>query len=77
MGGPRGHVVDTVALAQSLSQSAWASVDGEWSFSQTLRHLVFATDIWLGRAILGSDDFHPLGLEPVDDVVADDAGFRQ
>ena len=28
------------------------SVDGEWSFAQTLRHLVMATDIWLGRAIL-------------------------
>ena len=28
------------------------SVDGEWSFAQTLRHLVHATDTWLGRAIL-------------------------
>ena len=28
------------------------SVDGEWSFAQTLRHLVLATDMWLGRAIL-------------------------
>ncbi|WP_211331423.1 DinB family protein [Flaviflexus salsibiostraticola] len=65
----------TVAQALSLPESALAeSVDDEWSFSQTLRHLVFATDIWLGRAILGSDDFHPLGLEPVDDVVADDEG---
>jgi hypothetical protein len=27
-------------------------VDGEWSFAQTLRHLVMATDVWLGRAIL-------------------------
>ena len=26
------------------------SVDGEWSFAQTLRHLVLATDTWLGRA---------------------------
>ena len=25
------------------------SVDGEWSFAQTLRHLVHATDVWLGR----------------------------
>jgi hypothetical protein len=38
------------------------SVAGEWSFAQTLRHLVFATDVWLGRAILGSDQpFHPIG----------------
>ena len=27
------------------------SVDCEWSFAQTLRHLVFATDVWLGDAI--------------------------
>ncbi len=26
------------------------SVAGEWSFAQTLRHLVLATDVWLGRA---------------------------
>ena len=38
------------------------SVDGEWSFAQTLRHLVMATDTWLGRAILGIEQpFHPLG----------------
>ena len=29
------------------------SVDGEWSFIETLRHLVFATDSWIRRAILG------------------------
>jgi hypothetical protein len=28
-------------------------VDGEWSFIQTLRHLVFATDAWIRRAMLG------------------------
>ena len=28
------------------------SVGGEWSFAQTLRHLVMATDTWLGKAIL-------------------------
>jgi hypothetical protein len=39
------------------------SVDGEWSFSQTLRHLVLATDMWLGRAVLEIEQpFHPLGL---------------
>ncbi|MEO6511778.1 MAG: DinB family protein [Nocardioides sp.] len=38
-------------------------VDGEWSFAQTLRHLVHASDIWFGKGILGADDpFHPLGL---------------
>jgi len=38
------------------------SVDGEWSFAQTLRHLVLATDMWLGRAILQiGQPFHPVG----------------
>lgn len=38
------------------------SVDGEWSFAQTLRHLAFATDAWLGKAILRRPQpFHPLG----------------
>jgi len=40
------------------------SIDGEWSFAETLRHLVHATDIWLGKAVLGRSeaDFHPLGV---------------
>lgn len=38
------------------------SIDGEWSFAQTLRHLAFATDAWLGKAILRlPQPFHPLG----------------
>jgi hypothetical protein len=38
------------------------SVEEEWSFAQTLRHLVFATDAWLG-AIVGDDrPFHPWGV---------------
>ena len=38
------------------------SVGGEWSFAQTLRHLVMATDAWLGRAILAiGRPFHPIG----------------
>ncbi len=39
-----------------------ASVAGEWSFAQTLRHLVMATDTWLGRAVLDlPDPYHPVG----------------
>ncbi|MEQ7128554.1 DinB family protein [Actinopolymorpha sp. B11F2] len=39
------------------------SVAGEWSFAQTLRHLVLATDMWLGRAVLEIEQpFHPIGL---------------
>lgn len=38
------------------------SVAGEWSFAQTLRHLVFATDVWLGRAVLDLEQpIHPIG----------------
>ncbi len=37
------------------------SVAGEWSFAQTLRHLILATDIWLRKAVLGEDQrFHPI-----------------
>jgi len=38
------------------------SVDGEWSFAQTLRHLVMATDTWFRKAILEIDQpYHPIG----------------
>jgi hypothetical protein len=38
------------------------SVDREWSFAQTLRHLVFATDVWLGDAILHREQpYHRYG----------------
>jgi DinB superfamily/Pentapeptide repeats (8 copies) len=43
-------------------------VDDEWSFIETLRHLVFATDAWVRRAMLGDPKpWHPLDLPP-DDV---------
>ena len=43
------------------------SVDGEWSFAQTLRHLVMATDTWLGRGILEIDQpYHPIGQPNVE-----------
>jgi len=39
------------------------SVDDEWSFIETLRHLVFATDAWLRRGVLGDPSpWDPLGL---------------
>jgi hypothetical protein len=54
----------TVARARELQPDRLhESVDGEWSFIETLRHLVFATDSWVGRAILGDPaPWHPLGL---------------
>jgi len=36
-------------------------VDGEWSFVETLRHLLMAMDKWFTAPILGAS-FHPLGL---------------
>jgi hypothetical protein len=39
------------------------SVGGEWSLAQTLRHLILATDLWLGRSVLKIEKpFHPIGL---------------
>jgi len=39
------------------------SVDGEWSFIETLRHLSFASAAWVGRGILGElSPWHPLDL---------------
>ena len=54
----------TVARARELSpESLHESVDGEWSFVQTLRHLAFATQSWVGRCILGDPSpWHPLSL---------------
>lgn len=54
------------ALPEVLVQ---ARVDDEWSFVETLRHLVFVTDAWVRRTILGEP--HPydrLALPPDADV---------
>jgi hypothetical protein len=38
-------------------------VNEEWSFAQTLRHLVFVTDAWASRTVLDEEmPYHPLGL---------------
>ncbi|MGW6276398.1 DinB family protein [Kribbella sp. NPDC055071] len=38
-------------------------VDGEWSFVETQRHLLRASDLWLGNAVLEeAAPHHPLGL---------------
>jgi len=52
----------TTALARALSEDQLhESVDGEWSFVQTLRHLLFAMDKWFTVPVLG-ERFHPIGL---------------
>ena len=55
---------ETTTRARALPEDLLHQrVDGEWSFIETLRHLVFATDAWVLRAYLGDPaPFHPLGL---------------
>jgi uncharacterized protein YjbI with pentapeptide repeats len=53
----------TVERARRLpAELLHESVDGEWSFIETLRHLAFATDAWIRRAILGD----PSPWDPLD-----------
>jgi uncharacterized damage-inducible protein DinB len=72
----------TVARARRLpEQLLHERVDGEWSFIQTLRHLLFVHDSWLRRAVLGVPaPFDPLDL-PHDEMpglegVPNDPGAR-
>jgi hypothetical protein len=54
----------TLARARTFPESALhRSVDDEWSFIQTLRHLNFASAAWVGRMVLGNaSPWHPLDL---------------
>lgn len=54
----------TVERARCLDpEQLHVSVDGEWSFVQTLRHLAFASESWVGRCLLGDQSpWHPLSL---------------
>ncbi|MGH3404645.1 MAG: DinB family protein [Streptosporangiaceae bacterium] len=55
---------EAVERAGRLPAAARAEpVDEEWSFEQTLRHLVFITDAWASRTVLDEPmPYHPLGL---------------
>lgn len=55
---------ETLARAERLPEPALHQrVDGEWSFVETLRHLVLATDKWAGYMILDKPmPYHPIGL---------------
>lgn len=54
--------VKTVDRARALPEdSLHGGVNEEWSFVQTIRHLVFAMDKWFTVPILG-ETFHPIGL---------------
>jgi len=53
----------TVERARQLpAEALHESVGGEWSFVQTLRHLVLATDKWFGAPILGTE-YHAVGID--------------
>jgi hypothetical protein len=74
-----GQTVDDVRAIWATIEKLWAQaaqragrlseaaldqqVNQEWSFSQTLRHLVFITDAWASRTVLDEEmPYHPLGL---------------
>lgn len=61
----------TVERARTFPEAALhATVDDEWSFIQTLRHLGFASAAWVGRMVLGNPSpWHPLDL-PWDEAPA-------
>src|SRR3954469_3334821 len=52
----------TIAQAQALPEDQLnESVNEEWSFVQTLRHVVFAMDKWFTAPVLG-EPFDPMGM---------------
>jgi len=55
---------NTVELAKALPEERLNErVDDEWSFAETLRHLVMATDCWLRRMVKGIErPYHRWGL---------------
>ncbi|MDX6296654.1 MAG: hypothetical protein QOI51_511 [Nocardioidaceae bacterium] len=51
-------------------------VNEEWSFAQTLRHLVFITDAWASRPVLDEEmPYHPIGLPQTWYPAAEAAGL--
>ena len=75
----RAETADDFRVAWEMTERRWAATIGraralpeellheqvrdEWSFIETLRHLVMATDSWVLRVYLGDPwPYHPLGL---------------
>ena len=53
----------TARAGQLPAAAVNQQVNEEWSFAQTLRHLVFITDAWASRTVLDEEmPYHPLGL---------------
>jgi hypothetical protein len=59
-----GLWAETVDRAGRLPPAALSEqVNEEWSFGQTLRHLVFITDAWASRTVLDEEmPYHRIGL---------------
>jgi hypothetical protein len=57
---------DTVAQASRLGEEQLNErVNGEWSFIETLRHLINVTDAWIGEVVLEKPSpYDPIGLPP-------------
>lgn len=68
---------DTVARAERLPEAArHVRVHGEWSFVETLRHLVYIADSWASRTVLDEPmPFHRLGLPQTAYAPADAAAL--
>ena len=55
--------VDALARADALTdEQRRRCVDGEWSFIETLRHLVMAMDKWFTLPVHGHAEMHPMIL---------------
>jgi len=69
--------LDTVARAERLPETAiHERVDDEWSFVETLRHLVFITDAWARRTVLDEPmPYHRLGVTQTAYAPADAAAL--
>jgi hypothetical protein len=68
---------ETVARAERLPEPAlYERVDDEWSFVETLRHLVYITDSWASRTVLDEPmPYHRLGLPQTAYAPADAAAI--
>lgn len=56
----------TIQRASSFTEAERKhGVNDEWSTVESLQHIVFVVDVWLGRTIKDEQDpFHPIGLPP-------------
>jgi DinB family protein/pentapeptide repeat protein len=68
---------EAIVRAEQLPEPArHQRVDGEWSFVETLRHLIFITDSWASRTVLDQErPYNRLGLPQTAYAPADAAAL--